>query len=1134
MIREFIKNHYKILEIILIFLFSLTPLLWLKDGQIILGHDSGFRLDPIQHLINLFYSWDPSFNFGTDWSLLKGFLITQAPEALFISLTRSFTVGQQLTFIFWFFLMGISMYIFINSFFYDKKYWIFRIFGGSFYMYNFFILQGWFIAERAKFSLFAVIPLGVLLIYKTLTKEYSILKGVILFSLISFLLNAGGNPTFYGALILIYGLTFIYLTSANVYRKGRREIIYSFKLGFFFIIGFLAINAYFILPQIYLLFNNYRSNLLAVGGIEGIIGWEEVINRSASFINLFRLQGIPDWYNNDFHSYAFQFIKNPFLIAFSFVFFFILLFGLLNHQQLPIEKRNNKLIFLIFLFLLFGLPFTAGSHPPFGSIYILFIKYIPGFAIFRSAFYKFGEILWFSYIFLVGFYLNLLLLKFVKRRNLYILLGVFSFSFLLAYHFPFFEGNFFTWNKPFTTKVKVPSYVNEMADYINKLPNDTRILLLPKIDDQINADSYRWGFWSLDSLPILFTNKSVVSKTIHNQDIISAIYEAIDKNDEQLFFQLANLAGINKILWRDDILYTDKKTSISSFSRTKNNLENFREVLPEKQEGAWKMYAIRSSGYVPFFYAPENFIYSYSRTLSTWEIFNRKYMEMKPAIVFTNKEKKKDNLASFYNATTVEADCILCKPNEIRDLESQVKIPYSKFLPNSPFYFFVSFKEDKTRDLYKNLPLQRIHFDISTAGKRIAEIIQFMGRDFDQDTPEELIIDTIENYKLLIEDAVQQSNLLREDIKNSALIQLLSYLNVHQAVVAGTTNKRGLAETELEEMSNFMQEYISSFLDGKIWKTNPYRDRIAYMVNIESAGDYDLIIKNAAIFPTKIQIDGKEVPAPFNVYLNAGVHKISLVYPGPDNLIKTDEKQNGNYDLGLNGSAQFDIRNLKENETYIISFDYKVIDGKLNFAIVENGRIGKGRIIKMDTNIWNKFGYVYKPTKGTTFASLRFFPSNYQFQGAMFQLKNFMMIKSFTPLVFLSKTVSVKNRNTPTIDFQRINPTKYIVKVENAVEPYVLSFQDAYNEGWKASIADSRNYYNNSVLSGIFLKPLSEKDHLETNGYANGWFIKQKGDYAIVVEYYPQKIFYIGLFVSIITIFSFSILYKFKRHEKNY
>src|SRR3989344_3639487 len=203
--KNFIKR-YSSPELFIIVLLSLTPLLWLNSREIVMGHDSGFRTDPQMHLEKLIYSWDETYGFGNDWSILKGFLVTKFPEALFTAITGSVAFGQRLTFIFWFFLMGISIYLFIFAFFPHPKYWFMRLMASVLYMYNFFLLQAWFIVERAKFSVYAAFPLGLLALVKTLNGSWSVLHGVIFFSLTSFFLNGGGNPTLYGFILIGYGL----------------------------------------------------------------------------------------------------------------------------------------------------------------------------------------------------------------------------------------------------------------------------------------------------------------------------------------------------------------------------------------------------------------------------------------------------------------------------------------------------------------------------------------------------------------------------------------------------------------------------------------------------------------------------------------------------------------------------------------------------------------------------------------------------------------------------------------------------------------------------------------------------------------------------------------------------------------
>lgn len=1120
---KFIKNHTKLFEIILLFFLSVTPLLWFTDGDIILGHDSGFRLDPVKHLINLLYSWDPSSNFGTDWSWFKGFLITQLPETLFISLVKSLTLGQQLTFIFWFFCIGISMYIFINAFFKEKEYWFFRIFASTFYMYNFFLLQAWFIAERAKFSLFSALPLGVLSIYKTLTREYSILRGLTLFSLVSFLLNAGGNATFYGTLLLTYGITFIYLTVANIKRGGYGEIVYSFKVGILFAVGFLTVNSYWVLPQLYSFLNGYGSSLLSIGGIESIIAWESVITKNASFINLLRLEGIPDWYDNTSHTYAYFFTKFSPIVVLSFIPLFILLFGLMNHRKLSIEKRSNKLIILILLLFLFGLFFTAGSHPPLGNIYVFFIKFVPGFAIFRSAFYKFGGILWFSYIFLISFYISLFISKLDKRKKMYIFLAVFSFCFLLAYHFPFFNSNFFIWNDPFTTKVKIPSYVNDMAEYINKMPASTRILLLPEFDNQ--ADSYQWGFWGIDSLPRLFTNKSIVANTANRLEIIESIYYSLSQNDENIFLRLAGISGINKLLWRDDVLYSDKARTSQNFASIKKNLENFKGVTIEKEIEAWSLYKIESPYYEPLFHSVNNITYAKSNVSKLRSIFKEEENSKSLAILFNKLaiDKSKD-IFSFSSKNIIEAKCVACGLLTFNKTKGGLLMPDNiKVLPNSPFYFLSSLKEQQVLRQYSNNPMRRVDADLGYSSKRIVEMNKITSEKVKDNSPRFFVTQAIKQYKTLISDAVEQANMMAEDKRNEAFMRILIYLNSQFYFLGIQGNLYNYDFENFEDLSIFMQDRIK-YLGDNIWATDFADNKIRYFITIDNSGTYDITTEDTR---TKtITIDGKNLTNYKNIILNKGIHRLEIPYPETENL--TDENpatESGKLLLPFGERVKFGIKKFDPKETYFVSFDYKVSQGRPDASIIEKEKRKQHvwSLFLNQKNVWNSFSSIFEPHRDTKSINLEFYPTGFETTGATIQIKNLKVVKVYVPVVLLSRIVSPSiAKISPKISSKRINPTMYELTIENATSSFMLSFGEAYANGWRAYIAENS-------LQTFFTKPIPETKHYILNGYSNGWLVDKKGSYTIIVEYFPQKIFYVGVFVSMVSLFiAISILLRKK------
>lgn len=137
------------------------------------------------------------------------------------------------------------------------------------------------------------------------------------------------------------------------------------------------------------------------------------------------------------------------------------------------------------------------------------------------------------------------------------------------------------------------------------------------------------------------------------------------------------------------------------------------------------------------------------------------------------------------------------------------------------------------------------------------------------------------------------------------------------------------------------------------------------------------------------------------------------------------------------------------------------------------------------------------------------------------------------------------------ITFQRVNPTKYKLSIQNAKKPFLLVFQNEFNSYWTlyenptslTSKKISDTYFNNKIieLSPINqvvddnpfetngLEPLYGGTHVEVNGYANAWYVKPSGNsdggtIDIIVEMIAQKKVYYGLVISLIGFFTFILL----------
>jgi len=111
----------------------------------------------------------------------------------------------------------------------------------------------------------------------------------------------------------------------------------------------------------------------------------------------------------------------------------------------------------------------------------------------------------------------------------------------------------------------------------------------------------------------------------------------------------------------------------------------------------------------------------------------------------------------------------------------------------------------------------------------------------------------------------------------------------------------------------------------------------------------------------------------------------------------------------------------------------------------------------------------------------------------------------------------------PQVQFSSINPTKFNINISKAYKPFVLTLPQTYNKDWL--ISDGRK----------FIQEINHSHQL-VNNYANGWYIDPQKicvkipklctinnddtfNINLTIEYFPQRLFYISLFVSSVTLF---------------
>lgn len=179
------------------------------------------------------------------------------------------------------------------------------------------------------------------------------------------------------------------------------------------------------------------------------------------------------------------------------------------------------------------------------------------------------------------------------------------------------------------------------------------------------------------------------------------------------------------------------------------------------------------------------------------------------------------------------------------------------------------------------------------------------------------------------------------------------------------------------------------------------------------------------------------------------------------------------------------------------------------------------------------------------------------------KVKNIKVQQVIQPKVAFKKadtSPASESLSAPVISYVRINPSKYKVTIKGVVDPYFLVLNESFHSGWRLYPVDSSindesfygrafrflglcgktlvqtflkkdlSFSSNSFSSDLFLSPttfetwgktsiLSDKHYL-VNGYANGWYIRpsdiEGNNYEVIVEFEPQRLYYLSIVVSLI------------------
>lgn len=1181
------KFNIYFFEVIPILIIGLIPLLWFKEGYLAAGHDMSYPLAPTDFWLDRLFVWtDRIGSFSSNQTDAIPGIFIHGLQAFFYTLTGLLQLAQKLDFIFWLTLPGITMYILLKDLHPNKDDFILRISGSLFYMLNHYLLQGWIIAEMSKFSIVAALPIVILVIINVVYKKKSIIKNSIILGLTLFFLNGGAGIPLWGGLFVasLTCLIIIFILSGYSIRQRLKRTLAFITLSIIFI---LLLNIYWIYPYIESFAQNYTQRVDLSGGGEGAVTWSGEISKNASLTNLIKMQGIPDWYDNPEHPYADNFLTNPLFILLSLIFPILGIIGLVNKKE-PKDNTVYKIYFL--LLLIVAIPFTAGSHPPFGFIYDFLLRRLPGFSIFRTPFYKFGMILWFAYAYLIAiglkniveFIYPRILSRLSLKSTTLIILSIYI-VLLGIYNYPYFTGSFFNWSKKYSTMVKVPDYIFEAKKELDSNKFSTRTLLIPNLNPGTKYELYDWKYFSLSTIPSILSRRSVIinDATLRgNEDVlVDSIYTQLLKSGRS---NLLSYSGADTAIIRND--FNEKDTLAYNFSKLKTKIESNNQFLLNKQIGQWSFISLNNPDNKPLFYTPKSVTYLLTDPL------HFKYMIDIPdpqpfgdALLFSNIFKptniSPNVIRDFTSQYVIEGVCVTCSINEDR-----IDIKPPRILPGNRLYFLVQFIENRRFNNIKK-PSEKIDFILGTMAKNSAALEILIKDSKNKNVVESIIGDwekkltELEKYYLSISDA----NLKQEN--SHKIYRYLWYL------IIGSQDWRSLSDSS--EIANRLIEFENrtrQFLfDLKLEPAPSKKIDVVkqYKIGIPKDGDYQINIYSPAGInietpkATKsVSLDNKltdlvKVKTDENWYQSKSLHLLNkeytLSFESPNIQTVNIPKFVVEAKEAIIQCKDIDLGTVNSGVNYQVKFEYEDTASRhLRFDLFEkNNEFANGKKIEIgksidrlpDKLIAYKVEFIYKPSRFAQSTYLKFCLDGSYFSTSISQVRGIEINKMYDPpIAFVSSVDQPQIKETPDIEFVALNQTKYLVKIKNQPSKFILNFNSRLDNQWKLREVDMKkaeNYFTGNkkeYLNGKVIEYERKDNHILTdwvfprisneinpdislNTFSNGWIFDQaiaNDQKVYLVEYGYQNTLYKTIIISVLTFTCIVIIYFLvRRYEKN-
>lgn len=270
---------------------------------------------------------------------------------------------------------------------------------------------------------------------------------------------------------------------------------------------------------------------------------------------------------------------------------------------------------------------------------------------------------------------------------------------------------------------------------------------------------------------------------------------------------------------------------------------------------------------------------------------------------------------------------------------------------------------------------------------------------------------------------------------------------------------------------------------------------------------------------------------------------------------KTADKQSLQLEATRHYACTWTLIPVNRGSTYLLSFDYQSPNAALASYYI-GFSTGNGKTFTKNINqyltiadtSWHKYTSLIQVPNDATSLSLFFYAKESDGRTNIinrYDNVKLIEIRNLTGTFYFVNDPQTKYRAPMSVTFDSIDPTKKLVHIKGASTPFYLAMGENFHPKWQLM-------FNNQKVQGIFNSwipwihsdRLPDSVHFRLNDLINGWYFntntycKDKslctknadGTYNIelIIEFFPQRWFYIGLTISLLTI-TICTIYLFKK-----